>query len=393
MIFRNVNSKTMNFNNKPYFFANWAFNILGFSLPISLLLSNYLFALAIIILIFNSSRIGKIDWLPFLVLLIPALIPVFSIYFHSEPFSLASIDVKLPFIIVALLIGFLRLDAELLSKFKFGFIFGTLIGSILSLMDTSIFVHYLQESSFLDISYISLYIVISLIYLWFTSIEIKTFIKIILGFVFILILFFLGDSLFITSGLIIVFAAIIIKGTPLQSRLAIGFVVILFSIFLYKGAEIQEHLHENSSETEELSGVDKLAQWQCVLEVMEGNELFGVGYASKEVLLTQCYHEHAMFKAETNVLNSHNEYLDSFLTLGYIGVLGLLLYFFRLGFEAYDNKLVAQLLVIILIGLFSITENVFTRQKGVMITSITCLMIFSSGAKLDGENKAINPTV
>jgi len=111
---------------------------------------------------------------------------------------------------------------------------------------------------------------------------------------------------------------------------------------------------------------------------MQNKELFGVGFNSKEELLTTCYHEHGMFKAETNALNSHNEYLDAFLTLGYIGVLSLLIYFFKLMFVAYDNKQVANLLIIILIALFSITENVFTRQKGVMITAITTLLIFSS---------------
>lgn len=378
---------------KTYSFRALVLFLLGLSLPLTLLISNYLFIIAVIILLLNSSKRDKIQWLSMLILSIPSLIPILSTFFHNEIFSFNALDVKIPFLVSALLIAFTNPNEELLSKFKYGFVFGTLIGSILALIGASSFVLYLQESSFLDISYISLYIVISLIYVWFTDIEIKALVKIILSFVFVLILFYLGDSLFITSGLIIVFAAVIIKGTPLQSRLAIGFLVILFSIFLYKGAEIQQRLHENSSETETLSGVDKLAQWQCVLEVMEGNELFGVGYTRKEVLLTQCYHEHAMFKAETNVLNSHNEYLDSFLTLGYIGVLGLLLYIFKLGFKAYDNKLVAQLLIIILIGLFSITENVFTRQKGVMITSITCLMIFSSGAKLDGENKAINTTV
>lgn len=361
---------------KYFKYTSATFLILGLTLPLSLLFSNYLFVLAIIVLLLNSPKRKNARWLALFVLLIPALIPLFSIFFHGESFSLGSIDVKIPFIIVALLIGFIKLNEDLLSKFKFGFVFGTLIGAILAIFKEGSIVSFLQSSMYIDISYISLYIVISLIYLWFTDIELTGIIKVILSFVFVSILFSLGESFFITSGALIVFAAIIVKGSPLQSRLAIGFLVLLFSIFLYKGVEIQKKLH-SSNQKEELTGIDKLAQWQCVLEVMHSNELFGVGFNTKDQLLTSCYHEHAMFKAESNSLNSHNEYLDSFLTLGYIGVLGLLLYFFKLGFEAYDNKLVAQLLVIILIGLFSITENVFTRQKGVMITSITCLMIFS----------------
>jgi O-antigen ligase len=147
-------------------------------------------------------------------------------------------------------------------------------------------------------------------------------------------------------------------------------------MFLYKGNQIQMHL-KNSHENE-LAGVKHLSQWQCVLEIMKDKELFGVGYNAKENLLTSCYRDKAMYKAESNNLNSHNEYLNAFLTLGYIGVLGMLVYFLNIMFFAYKTKQLAQLLIIILIASFSVLENVFTRQKGVMITSITCLLIFSS---------------
>ncbi len=356
---------------KPIFIA------LGISLPLSIFFSNYLFALAILVLLFSSSKKEKIDWLVLLILLVPALIPILSIFFHNEQFSFTALEVKIPFLVVALIISFRKLDENLLSKFKYGFVLGSLFGAILALLSSTSFVSYLESSSFLDVSYISLYIVISIIYLWFTDIEIKDYIKLIITAVFVFILFSLGDFFFLTAGALIVFAAIIVKGSSLQSKLAIGFLVLLFSIFIYKGSEIQQHLQE-TGENKELSGVDKLAQWQCVLEVMQNHELFGVGYNSKDALLTTCYHEHAMFKAESNELNSHNEYLDAFLTLGYIGVLGLLIYFFKIMFVAYDSKQVAHLLIIILIALYSITENVFTRQKGVMIASITALLIFSS---------------
>lgn len=350
--------------------------LLGISLPLSLLFTNYLFILSVIILLFNSPRRKNIRWLVLFVLLIPALTPILSIFFHNESFSLNSIEVKIPFIVVALLVGFTKLNDTLLSKFKYGFVFGTLTGALLSIISETKLVYFLQSSLFFEFTYTSLYIVIALIFLWFTDIKIKKVFKVIFSFVFILVLIFLGKAFFIITGVLATFAAIIIKGSPLQSKLAIGFLVFIFSLFLYKGVEIQQYLEANSQK--EINGVDKLAQWQCVLEIMQNKELFGVGFNSKEELLTTCYHEHGMFKAETNALNSHNEYLDAFLTLGYIGVLSLLIYFFKLMFVAYDNKQVANLLIIILIALFSITENVFTRQKGVMITAITTLLIFSS---------------
>ncbi len=351
-------------------------SLLGLSLPLSIYFSNYLFVAAIIVLLFNSPKRKNVRWLALFALLVPVLIPLLSIVFHSESVELTDIEVKIPFLITALIIGFKKLNDEILTRFKYGFVIGSLFASILSLFDNSSFVLFLKSSLFIEFTYTPLYIVISLIYLWFTDIKIKVSLKIILSVVFLLILFALGNSFFITSGLLIAFAAIIIKGTSSQSKIAVGVLVLLFSALLYKGAAIQAYLHK--AEDDKISGVDKLAQWQCVLEVMQNNELFGVGYNAKETRLTACYHEHAMYQAELNSLNSHNEYLDAFLTLGYIGVLGLLIYFFKIMFVAYDTKQVAQLLVIVLIALFSISENVFTRQKGVMITVITTLLVFSS---------------
>lgn len=353
------------------------FTLLGLCLPLSIYFSNYLFAVAILVLLFNSSKKEKTDWLLLLILLIPVLIPIVSILFHKEQFSFTALEVKIPFIVVALVIGFLKLNNELLSKFKNGIVWGTLLGATLSLFESSIFVNYLQSSLFFDFTYIPLFTVISLIYLWFTDIKINIYIKIILSTVFIGLLFLFNNFFFLTFGLLIVFAAIIVKGSSLQSKVAITLLVLLSSLLLYKGVTIQQIIHQNTAE-KTLNPVDKMAQWQCVLEVMKDNELFGVGYIQRKNLLLNCYHEHGMFKAEKMALNAHNEYLDFFLILGYIGVLGLLIYFFKLMFAAYDNKQVAHLLVIILITLFAITENVFWRQKGVMIITITTLMVFSS---------------
>ncbi|MCF6351504.1 MAG: O-antigen ligase family protein [Cyclobacteriaceae bacterium] len=321
--------------------------------------------------------------------MIPFLIPLISIFFHNEHLSLSNIEVKIPFLIVALVAGFTRLNDKILARFKYGFVLGTLLASSLSLIINSSFVLFLQSTLFIELSYISLYIVIALTYLWFTDIDIKRPLKILFSLFFIGILILSTNTFFIIIGVVIVFAAIIIKGTSLQSKVAVGFLVLLCSAFLYKGIAIQTYLQK--AEKHGISGVDKLAQWQCVLEVMKNNELFGVGYNSKETRLIACYHEHSMYKAELNSLNSHNEYLDTFLTLGYIGLLGILIYFLKIMFVAYDTKQVAQLLIIIIIALFSITENVFTRQKGVMITAITTLLVFSSKKKSENivEDKPI----
>ena len=202
-------------------------------------------------------------------------------------------------------------------------------------------------------------------------------------------LILLGNVFFIIAGLLVAISAIIVKGTPIQSKIGILLVVLLGALVLYKGSQINTYLTARQSMS--VSPKNKLAQWQCVLEVMTAKELFGVGYGDKKELLVACYHEHQMTEAEANVFNAHNEYLDFLLTLGYLGVIAVLVYFINAMFVAYDNKQVALLLIIILISLFALNENIFTRQKGVMLTAITYLLIYASkdySVSKDEENLA-----
>ena len=360
--------------------------LLGLALPLSLLISNYLFAITAIILIIQSPRREKINWLALTVLAIPAIVPLFSIFFHKEIFIWQQVEVRIPFIVVALLIGFFKIDFKQLSKFKYGFVMGTSLAAILLMISSATSLAYLDSTVLFDLSYTSLYVVISLIFLWYTDIEIKRNIKLIITVFLLVVLSALGEFFFISAGLLISISAIIVKGNPLQSKFAIAFLVLSSVIMLYKGANIQT-LISNYQLVTEIKPTDKLGQWQCVLEIMKDNELLGVGFSKKDDLLQACYHNKGMINEENSGFNSHNEYLDFFLTFGYIGLLLIAIYFLKASFVAYDNKQTAHLLIVILIGLFCLIENVFTRQKGVMITTITYLMIFSARDTSTGKKK------
>ena len=97
----------------------------GFLLPISLILSSYLFALTAIFLIIKSPRKEKIDWIPLLVLSIPAMVPLLSVFIHNETFIWAQLEVRIPFLVVAILAGFFKVDFSIISKFKNGFVYGS----------------------------------------------------------------------------------------------------------------------------------------------------------------------------------------------------------------------------------------------------------------------------
>jgi hypothetical protein len=350
--------------------------ILGLTLPFSIILSNYLFALVMILLIFTSVRRKTVAWIPMMIMAIPCLIPVFSIIFHGETFYWTQLEVRIPFLITALVVGVFNIDEDILGELKRGLILGTLLAAAMFFINQSWLNGVLNNYNLFDLAYIPLFAVVSLILLWYTNVQIQNRVKIVLSIGLLGALLLLGQPFFVVSGLLVGISAIIVKGSRQQSRIGVMLVVVLGALMLYQGNQINNYLEQQ--QPTHMSPQNKLAQWQCVLEVMAGRELFGVGYAGKNDLLIDCYHQHNMTEAEANSFNSHNEYLDFLLTLGYLGVIALLVYFINALFVAYDKKQVALLLIIILISLFALTENVFTRQKGVMLTSLTYLLIYVS---------------
>ena len=363
--------------------------LLGLTQPFSIMLSNYLFALVMIILVFTTPKREKIAWLPMLLMAIPFLIPVISLVFHGQRFDIAQLEVRIPFLVTALVLGIFAVDTDQFKEFKRGLILGVLIAGALTFLNANLLSGAFIGTPWFDLSYVPLFSVVAIIFLWYTSIEVPNTVKIVITIVLIAALILLGNVFFIIAGLLVGISAIIVKGTPMQSRVGILLVVVLGALVLYKGNQINNYLSQRHSTT--VSPKNKLAQWQCVLEVMTSKELFGVGYGDKNELLMACYSEHQMTEAEANAFNAHNEYLDFLLTFGYLGVIALLVYFINAMFVAYDNKQVALLLIIILISLFALNENIFTRQKGVMLTAITYMLIYASkdySASKEEENLA-----
>lgn len=365
--------------------------VFGILLPLSIQFSNYFFVFNLILL-FISSKGKKIEWISLLILSIPALVPLLSILLHNETFTFYSFEVRLPFIATALLVGFFSIDKSIFTGFYKGIIIGSLIAVLFHFVENTSFGLALKSVSIFDFSYTPLFATISIIYLWFTKTRINDKIKVALTVLFFVSIFINGNFFFISAAFIISIAVVIVKGSSQIAKISIAVVVLITSFLLYKGPEIQS-LIAPFQKTQKLGASDRLAQWQCVLEVMKGNELIGVGYSNRMDFLLNCYHMHNMNKAENLALNAHNEYLDFFLVLGYLGVIALLIYFINALFVAYDSKEIKYLLIVSLIALFSLTENVFTRQKGVMITSITYLMIYASRGTKSKEESATHMEV
>lgn len=350
--------------------------LLGVTIPFSITLSNYLFVATFALVFITSKRRKKIQWLPMNIMLIPVFIPLISLVLHGQAFEVSQLEVRTPFLVTAIAFGFFKIDPDDFKALKPGLVLGSILGAALLLLVQTGVMPLFAETNWIDLAYIPLFIVISLIILFYTDINIHGYAKIILAVMLNICLIFIGNIFFLVAGILVSASAIIVKGSRMQSRITVMVIVLLGALVLYKGAEINEYIESKNTygDTPE----NKTAQWLCVLEVVKGKEFVGVGYGEKRNLLIECYDDKDMTRAEEKAFNSHNEYLDAFLTLGYLGVIALMLYFIHAMFLAYDSKQTALLLIIMLIALFALNENIFTRQKGVMITSLIYLLIYAN---------------
>jgi O-antigen ligase len=123
--------------------------------------------------------------------------------------------------------------------------------------------------------------------------------------------------------------------------------------------------------------------WGCGydLAAAEWSNLLGSGFKTTNVKLADCYNERieddktrAWF--ETQNLNTHNQFLDFYLSSGLVGIVffaGLILFLFK----KHRNQFfpVASLLTIVLFGL---TENFLYRQIGAYFFGFVLIILLSN---------------
>jgi O-antigen ligase len=119
----------------------------------------------------------------------------------------------------------------------------------------------------------------------------------------------------------------------------------------------------------------------CDLVVSEWSNLLGSGFKNTNVKLADCYNQRieddktrAWFEAQN--LNTHNQFLDFYLSSGLVGILffvGIILFLFK----QHRNQFfpVASLLTIVLFGL---TENFLYRQIGAYFFGFVLIILLSN---------------
>lgn len=141
---------------------------------------------------------------------------------------------------------------------------------------------------------------------------------------------------------------------------------------------LQEPLHtslridQNKKEWNSVSF--RLLEWSGSLEELKKSWLLGVGTGDSQTTL-QAYYTKYSTADFVKGYNAHNQYLQTTLELGVIGLLLLLICIFRPIFASFQLQ-PAHVAFAILFGLMCFTESVLARQKGIVFFTMFQSLFF-----------------
>lgn len=122
--------------------------------------------------------------------------------------------------------------------------------------------------------------------------------------------------------------------------------------------------------------------WSCASKIIseKPNLILGYGFRGSIEKLTQCYEAREAFSSEghreyfvESRFNTHNQYLNFYLSIGWLGLLLFLLFWVSMFYGSWKNY--TQISLVLALALFCVFENVLSRQLGAMLFGLVWVMV------------------
>jgi len=394
------------------------FSVLAFSLPLNRIISSYLIGLIILNWFLEGRFIKKfrsvsashhrLDTLLFAGLFLAYLAGM--IYTSNTREGWTSVQVKLSMFVFPVV--FATLDTGTFEGNKrliplFSMIAGTFVSGLVCLGwafvkysdhgDPGSF-YYIDLSVFHHPGYMAMFMVFSVALLnYFLQVppgkrKYRVYEKVMMIF---LILFYSGFVILLSSKagiitLILIFFLHIsyvifirrkyLYGSGLVLVISLMFVVLL-KLFPYSvtrfGVTGDVMATEQRSGEETSDGtVERILIWRHSMELVNEHFFFGLGTGDVTDALVALYDSIDFHDARDKKLNAHNEYLQTFLTLGIAGFLILLLSLLLPAIYSIRKKQYVYFAFLLIIGFNILVESMFLRQAGVVFYAFFNAFLF-----------------
>jgi len=144
---------------------------------------------------------------------------------------------------------------------------------------------------------------------------------------------------------------------------------------------------ENIDETQDVDGtVARIIVWQNALEVIKENPIFGVGTGDTKEALLKKYKEKNIYTALEYELNAHNEYLQTFMAIGILGFLVLVLSFMIPAWFAFRRNSLVYLLFLAMLAFHFLVESMLAKQAGIVFYAFFNVILYLQAFKVKGES-------
>lgn len=362
-----------------------------------------LFVLIAIIQLFTKganklNAVNKILIIPIVFYLLHAISLFYSDNTADAKFDL---QVKLSFLILPLIFALEKAENKIdFSKLIKSYIYISGLFSVLLLIlniivyfQTGSFNYYMMFSVFMHPSYMALYLVVNVLFISIVTIKNKTINPIYIASLLLsLIVIYFSES---KAGLISVFALIIFvlyKSLYVrykkQTIMAVAFIFLGFSLLLVFNPRFKALSYSLSNYEETFAHPEKVKEstalrilvWDASIRIIKKNPVIGVGSGDIKDELIKIYKERNYKMPLELQINSHNQFLETTVGQGIIGLILLLSMLFVPLFVPLENKFLMQGFILI-ISINLLFESMFNTQAGVVFFAFIYSFIVSAKSK------------
>lgn len=399
----------MNFTNLKREFFLWSFMLIFLTLPMpKYSLSTQALILFVISWIgVNSFQEKKELFIKNLknIVLLSAIFLVMLLgilYTKNLQEGVAQLKDKLPFFIFPTLFA-TSPPILLKNKYKFIKIFSisVILMGIFGLIK-SLYLHYMGMGDYFvyeklavvlnkHTTYYSLYCVISISYFLHDLLYFKKNSKIlsIAGIIFLLFfIYLLSARIAIIALMLITVYYIKIKITRQREKIFLSILIItsLLSTLLFSGNYVArfESIQNNPEKlTKNNEFNTRLIHWKSALETLSGIDyLIGKGTGDGKENLYKQYLKNDFKAGYQRKYNAHNQYIEFLMANGLLAIIAYICLLLMTVIYCIRVNDVFGILVVILFGIYSLTESILERQSGIFIVAILCNLIFFSNKEL-----------
>jgi len=320
------------------------------------------------------------------------IFPLFlPIIFHSK-----KININLIFkVLIFSGIGYV------ISSFVMGFYNYLIYNDFKYLLSSNLGFRIGQDGPFLHPTYVSIYINFILLYIGYNFIKTKYFINkkitvltIVLFLIFILFSTSKIGILLVGINVFIILSYFAIYKNKVKKAILIFITFISISIIGIYNSPVKGRFQEVYEQVVLkqfwnrdycLSTQTRMMTWKASKEIIKENPYFGVGIGDIRNDLQKKYKELGFACLKGKGLDSHQQFLQTFATIGISGILTLLLLFFILFRKAIKTKNLILFSFTLFYFLFGLTESFLETQAGIVFFTFFAILLYHNSTEKETE--------